>query len=138
MRTPLAVVVLGGCLFAAGGAITAAPGVSGQDRPGLIGQARVFVENRGRNDAVPVVLQDVMTPSPIGVQVVGTPTVALAPAAVVAARLIRQQWEYRTLNILPGQDAAAALSAPGADGWEATGVQLQAQAGTVIMLKRPR
>jgi hypothetical protein len=118
MRRALAIAAVGG-IVAGGGAMLAAPG---QDRPGVIGQARVFVENRGRGDAVPVVLQDVMTASPI----------------VVQARLARQPWEYRTLNLQPGQDPATALSGPGADGWEATGIQLTASGSGVILLKRPR
>ena len=135
MRTGVAAAGLGVALTLAGGAMLAAPG---QDRPGVIGQARVFVENRGRGDAVPVVLLDVMTPTPIGVQIAGTPTVVLAPASVVQARLARQQWEYRTLNLQPGQDPAAALSGPGTDGWEVASVQLAAASGGVILLKRPR
>jgi len=140
MRRGLAAAVLGGGATAlTAGMMFAAPGRQGQDRPGQIGQARVFVENHGRSDAVPVVLQDVMTPTPIGVQVIGTPTVAIAPASAVQARLARQQWEYRALTLQPGQDPAAALSGPGADGWEATSIQLPAASGSsVIVLKRPR
>ncbi len=134
MRTGLALIVLGG-VITAGGAMLAAPG---QDRPGVIGQARVFVENRGRGDAVPVVLQDVVTPSPISVQVAGTATVALAPASVVQARLARQQWEYRTVDLEREQDPAAALSRAGAEGWEATGIQLLNRAGAPVVMKRPR
>ena len=134
MRTGLALVMLGG-VITAGGAMLAAPG---QDRPGVIGQARVFVENRGRADAVPVVLQEVMTPSPISVQVAGTPTVALTPASVVQARLARQQWEYRTVDLEREQDPAAALSRAGAEGWEATGIQLLNRAGAPVVMKRPR
>jgi hypothetical protein len=134
MRTGFALIVLGG-VITAGGAMLAAPG---QDRPGVIGQARVFVENRGRADAVPVVLQEVMTPSPISVQVAGTPTVALSPASVVQARLARQQWEYRTVDLEREQDPAAALSRAGAEGWEATGIQLLNRAGAPVVMKRPR
>src|SRR4051794_11497783 len=133
MRRDLAAAVLGAGVAA--GAMLAA---QGQDRPGVIGQARVFVENRGGAEAVPVVLQNVMTPSAIAVQLAGTPTVAIAPGGAVQARLARQQWEYRTVTLQPGQDPAAALSGPGADGWETTGIQLLAAAGTVVVLKRPR
>ena len=139
MRRGLAAAVLGGGATAlAATVMLAAPGGQGQDRPGQIGQAKVWIENRGHAEAVPVILQDVMTPTPIGVQVIGTPTVTIAPANVVQARLARQQWEYRTVTLQAGQDPAAALSGPGADGWETTGVQLTAPAGNVIVLKRPR
>jgi len=116
----------------------AAPGQAGQDRPGLLTQAKVWVENRGRSEAVPVILQEVITPTPIGVQVFGTPTVAIAQASMVQARLVRQPWEYRTINVLPGQDAATVLSNAGADGWETSGLQLPSPSGNLIVLKRPR
>ncbi len=64
-RTSLACVLLGGVLTA-GGAMLAAPGQDRQDRPGQITQAKVLIENRGRSEAVPVILQDVTTPTPIG------------------------------------------------------------------------
>ncbi len=60
MRTGLAVAALG-ILVMAGGMMLAAPARAGQDRPGQIGQARVFVENTGKNQAVPVALQDAAT-----------------------------------------------------------------------------
>ena len=135
MRTVLMVSALG-VVVLTGGAMLAAPGQ--QDRPGLISPAKVWVENRGRNEALPVVIQDVTTATPIGVQVIGTPTVAIAPSAVVQARLIRQAWDYRTIAIAPAEDAARVLSAAGADGWEATGAQLATPTGTTLVLKRPR
>jgi hypothetical protein len=136
MRLAVALVTLGGIVLPAGGAMLAAPGQ--QDRPGQIGQNKVWVENRGRNEAVPVAIQDVTTSTPIGVQVIGTPTVAIANASVVQARLVRQAWEYRTINIATGQDASPMLSAAGADGWEATGAQVATPAGAALVLKRPR
>ena len=140
MRTGLAVAALGGVVLTLGGALLAAPGkeAQGQDRPGQISQAKVWVENRGRNEAVPVILQEVMTPTPLGVQVIGTPTVTIAPATTVQARLVRQQWEYRTINTPSGPDAAGVLSAAGADGWEATGIVLSNQSGSPVVVKRPR
>ena len=113
MRTALAGAALG-IVITAGGLMLATPVRAGQDRPGQIGQARVFVENTGRDQAVPVALQDAMMSTPLNVQVTGTPTVAFAPNAVVQARVIRQAWEYRTARVVSGQDVAAALSAAGA------------------------
>ena len=92
MRTALALAALGGIVASAGGAMLAAPGQS--DRPGQISQNKVWVENRGRGEAVAVAIQEVTTATPIGVQVIGTPTVMIAPSNVVQARLVRQQWEY--------------------------------------------
>ena len=138
MRRVLAIGALSGVVLIASGAMLASPGQAGQDRPGQISQAKVWVENRGRNEAVPVILQEVMTPTPLGVQVIGTPAVTIAPATTVQARLVRQQWEYRTINTPSGPDAANVLSAAGADGWETTGIVLTSQAGSPIVLKRPR
>jgi hypothetical protein len=135
MRTVLIVSALG-VVVLTGSVMLAAHGQ--QDRPGLISPAKVWVENRSRNEAVPVVIQDVTTSTPIGVQVIGTPTVALGPAAIVQARLIRQAWEYRTIAIPVADDAARVLSAAGAEGWEATGAQLATPTGTLLVLKRPR
>jgi hypothetical protein len=134
-------VLLGGVVLTAGGAMLAAPWQDRQDRqdrPGQITQAKVWVENRGRSEAIPVILQDVTTPMPLGVQVIGTPTVAIAPASIVQARLVRQPWEYRTVIVPPGQDVASVLSNAGADGWETSGVQWPNPSGNLIVLKRPR
>lgn len=119
----------------AGATTIAAPA---QERPGQMTQARVWVENRGRNEAVPITLQEVATPTPISVQLSGVPTVAIAAASTVHARFVRQAWEYRAVNVAAGQDAATLLSGPGADGWEATGVQSPSQSGMTLLLKRPR
>ena len=108
----------------------AAPGQDRTDRPGQSTQARVFVENRARSEAVPVILQEVTTPMPVSVQVTGTPT--------VQARLVRQPWEYRTVNIPLGQDVTSVLSVVGAEGWEITGVQVPGPSGDLLVLKRPR
>lgn len=109
-----------------------------QERPGQMTQARVWVENRGKNEAVPITLQEVETQTPINVQVTGVPTVSIVSASTVPARFVRQAWEYRAMNIAAGQDAATLLAGAGADGWEATGAQLPGQSGITLLLKRPR
>jgi hypothetical protein len=136
MRTAFALAALGGIVASAGGAMLAAPGQA--DRPGQIAQNKVWVENRGRGEAVPVAIQEVTTGTPIGVQVIGTPTVMIAPSNVVQARLVRQQWEYRTITIPPGADTARVLTTAGADGWETTGIVLSNQAGSPLVMKRLR
>jgi hypothetical protein len=136
MRIRLAWALLVPVALIAGSAALAAPG---QDRPGQPTQARVWVENRGRNEAVPVVLQEgvqlIGTPT---VQIGGTPTVAIAPTTIVQARLARQPWEYRTLPVAPGQDVAKLLLGAGQEGWEVTGLQVADQSGSALLLKRPR
>ena len=130
-------VLSGSVVLTAGVAMLAAPGQGGTDRPGQPTAGKVWVENRGRNEAVPVVLEGVAT-GPLGVQVVGTPTVTIAPATTVQARFVRQPWEYRTLSVQQGQDVVKLLAGAGTEGWEATGLQLPDQSGTVLLLKRPR
>jgi hypothetical protein len=59
------------------------------------------------------------------------------PVTTVQTHSVRQAWEYQQITVGP-QNAAALLAAAGADGWEATGLQLPSTAGTVVVLKRPR
>ena len=114
----------------ASAAMLAAPG---QDRPGQMSQNRVFIENRNRTDAIPVVVQEGI------VQIAGMPVVALAPATTVLVRSVTQAWAYRTVTVMPGVDPAVALDAAGRDGWETTGLQFPgASQGIALLLKRPR
>ena len=135
MFTKLAFVLSGSVVLTAV-AILAAPEQVGTDRPGQPTQGKVWIQNRGRSEAVPVVFQDGAT-GPLAVQVVGSPTVAIAPASIVSARFARQPWEYRTLRIPPGQDAAKLSATAGMDGWEVI-LQIPDQSATVLLLKRPR
>ena len=110
-----------------------------QDRPGIITQPRVIIENRGRNEAIPVTVQEwAVGDRPTNVQIVGTPTVALASTTVVQARLVPQTWAYRTVIVPRGQDAATAVATAGFEGWETTGLQFPDPAGVSLLLKRPR
>jgi hypothetical protein len=118
-------------LLWAGAATLAAPA---QDRPGLMTQPRVFVENRTRAEAIPVSVQDVASGA-FRIQV--DRPVTLSPESVVQARLVAQPWEYRTLLVRPGEDLADALAGLGSQGWETTGSQQDANGGTAVLLKRP-
>jgi len=106
-----------------------------QNLPGYPTIAQVRVVNAARDEAVPVVIR--ADADPVPVTVIGAPSVALLPTTVVATRSARQAWEYRQMVIAGGQDAAAALNAAGADGWEAV-AGLGGVDGTVWTLKRPR
>ena len=75
-------------LITAGGAMLAAPGQTTQ-RPGEMTEARVWVQNRAREEAVAVTVQDVAPDATMRVQLIGTPSVALAPATSVLARTTR-------------------------------------------------
>ena len=104
-------------------------------QPGQITQQRVWIENRGQAEAVPVSIETMAEEAPpLRVQVIGTPTVMLG----AAIRAVRQPWEYRNVTIPSGQDPAALLNAAGADGWEATGVTVGAGGAALVLMKRPQ
>ncbi len=115
--------------------------------PGQLTEARVWIENRARNEAIPiaahdplpVVVQNVTTAAPVAVRLAGaTPN---QPPPPVAVRSAVQMWEYRTIAIPPDVQPQALtnlLVAPGHDGFEPAGVQLSTGSGTLLVLKRPR
>jgi hypothetical protein len=122
-------------LVVGGIAILAAPGQTLQ--PGQMTQARVWIENRGRSEAVPVELRDVNLEAPMRVQVInGEP--AYATAGPVQVREIRRVWDYETITVAPAEDMAAKLTQQGASGWETTGIAFVNVDGTMLVLKRPR
>lgn len=130
---------LAGCLVcAAGSAILAAPD---QLRPGEPTQARVWVQNRGKVEAVPVSITDVSSDAAMRVQVTSItsiPPVTVTALPVVLTKLTPQVWEYRTITVPASQDPATALQAAGRESWEATGLQVAIQSGIAVVLKRPR
>ena len=131
----------------AGNVMLAAPG-QGTRTPGQLTEARVWIENRGRNEAIPVAAPD---PLPVVVQNVTTATLAVRlagatpgqPPPPVAVQSAQQRWEYRTVAIpLDAQEQEQAVTkllvAPGNEGFEPTGVQLSTRSATLLVLKRPR
>src|SRR6185295_12100951 len=98
MLKPFAIASSGCLVLSLCAATLAAP--PQQDRPGIVLQPRVIVENRGRNEAIPVVVQEWATGErPVTVQIAGTPTMAVSPDSVVQARLVAQPWAYRTIRV---------------------------------------
>ena len=96
--------------------------------PGEMTQARVWVENRGTNEAIPVSVE----------RFGSTPSVRLSSvdaSVVLPSRAVRQPWEYRIV----AYDAGALVGA-GNEGWEAVGmVQTNTDGpGVSVLLKRPR
>jgi len=131
--------VLSTCVALAGSAvIRARASQDGTAQPGQPTQARVWIQNRGDTEAVPVSIQTMASEAPpLRVQIIGTPIVTMGvPNA--QARAVRQPWEYQNVTIPSGQDPAAILNAAGADGWEASGVAVPVQGGTLVVMKRPR
>jgi hypothetical protein len=137
MMTKFACVVSTSVALTVGASMLAAPGQN-TAYPGAPTKPSVWIENRGRAEAVPIVLQEVATPTPVSVQVIGTPAVTIGSA--VQVRAVRQSWEYRAVTIPLGQATqdVTTLTNAGADGWETTGIQVPGQSGIVVVLKRPR
>jgi hypothetical protein len=111
-----------------------------QDRtltPGEPTQGKVWIQNRGTSEAVPVMIENGASGVPVRVAVIGDPTVTVA-SGNVATRAARQSWEYREVSVPAGQDLIAVLNTAGNDGWETTGMTFSDQRGTVVILKRPR
>jgi hypothetical protein len=133
-----------GVALVAGSTMLAAPG-QGTRTPGQPTEGRVWIENRGRNEAIPIAAAD---PLPVVVQNVATASlpVRLAgaspnmPPAPVAVQSVQQAWEYRTIAVPGNADAQAVtrlLAGEGVAGFELAG-QLPATSGTLLVLKRPR
>ena len=97
-------------------------------QPGQPTQSRVWIENRGEAQAVPVALVP-------GAHVALNGPVTLDPSTAVGSHAVRQAWDYETLAVSAGSDASA-LRAAGAQGWEAVGV-LSPAPNVVLLMKRP-
>ena len=144
MFTRLAIALSTCVALVAGTAMLAAPGQA-TARPGDPTEGKVWVENRGRNEAIPVAVLD---PVPVVVQNVATTMpVRLAgsapglPPPPVAVQRVRQGWEYLTLSVpadATAQELTNVLTVPGNNGWEAAGVQIVSGATTLLLMKRPR
>ena len=123
-------------MVTAGSAILAAPQ---QIRPGEMTQARVWIENRNRTEAIPVTLEALGDVSKaLRVEVSGTPAVTVTPTTIVRTQRVRQTWDHRAITVAAGVDVEATLRQAGSDGWEAVAVQSAPQNGMVVLLKRPR
>ena len=121
-------------LIVAGTSILAAPGQTAQ--PGQMTQARVWIENRGRAEAVPISLQEATLDTPLRVRVVNMQSSQVTDEAI-HARLVPQSWDYQTIALKEGQDPAATLIGPGLTGWETTGIAFVKPEGVTLLLKKP-
>ena len=96
-------------------------------RPGEPTQARVWIENRNPNEAVPVIVENVATPI----------TAHLDSTSTVQTVAGHQTWQYHSEQLPPGAPASV-LDRAGMDGWEAVGVLQSGPMGVTILFKRPR
>lgn len=106
------------------------------NQPGMSTVARMYVLNRGTEEAVPVVVQSGGEIQPVAVM--SAPALTLAPDATVSARPARIAWEYRHLVLTAGEDVAAALNKAGMEGWEAVSGMAATGGRVQVILKRPR
>ena len=120
--------------FTALPAITAAPQTA---QPGQMTQAHVWVENRGRTEAVSVDLTGASIDRPLKVHITNGDQTE-GDSAPLTTRAARQAWDYDTVALAAGASAAEALNARGAAGWEAVGIVNGAAGAATILLKRPR
>jgi hypothetical protein len=125
-------------LIVAGTSILAAPAQT-TAQPGQMTQAHVWVQNRGRSEAIPVDVREVNLDAPLRVQVTnGDPQYAASNP--VQVREVRRVWDYETILIPADAQAnmASLLNSRGANGWETTGIASVNADGTILLLKRPR
>jgi hypothetical protein len=123
-----------GVLIVGSAAVLAAP-AQGTAQPGQITQARVWVQNRGRGEAVPVDLAESTLANPLRVRIIGGDPVTLEPVVV---RVVPPKWEYRSITLAVDANVAQALGSEGAAGWETTGIILTTSSkdGNTFLLKR--
>jgi hypothetical protein len=132
---PISVAAASAILLVVSSAMLASPEQT--QTPGQMTQARVWIENRGSSEAIPVDLRAVNVDKPLRVQIInGEPAYGLTNPVVV--RPIGMVWEYQTLTVAPDEDLAARLNALGRAGWETAGVVVARPEGTTVLLKRSR
>ena len=138
MRT-VAMSLLALILVAAGTTMRAAPDQTA--RPGDMTEARLWIQNRTRADAIAVNLRAADIETPLRVQVANTDSNphSVKVSGSIRTQPLRQEWDYDTVVIVPDVNALQTLKPLGLAGWETTGVSWQsAQGTTTLLLKRPR
>ncbi len=121
-------------LCAALPAVAAAPQTA---QPGQMTVPRVWVQNRGRDEAVPVDLSASTIQRPLRVHI-SNGEAGDAATVPLAMRAAQQAWDYDVVLVPGGGGAGAAMNARGGAGWEAVGVMGVSPEGTSVLMKRPR
>ncbi len=136
MRT-LILSIVSATLVAAASATGAAPGQT-TIAPGQMTQARVWVQNHGSAEAVPVDIRgaDLEPGHALRVRVINGD--GASGVLALRAQLTASVWDYRTLTLKADQQPQRELAQAGAEGWETTGVAWPVDGGTLLLLKRPR
>ena len=137
MRT-IAMSLLAVALVAAGTTMRAAPDQTA--RPGDMTEARLWIQNRSRADAIAVNLRAADIETPLRVQVANTDSNphSVKVTGSIRTQPLRQEWDYDTVVIVPDTNPMQALKPLGLSGWETTGVSwTNAQGAITLLLKRP-
>ena len=132
MRT-VAITVLAAALVAVGTTMRAAPDQT--TRPGDMTDAKVWIQNRSRAEAIPVNLSvaDIETPVRVLVSNTETNPHTVRVAGPVRTQMTRHEWEYETVVIIP-DSSLQPLKTLGAAGWETTGISWLSPQGTMLLL----
>jgi hypothetical protein len=137
MRTIAITVLAVAALFVVRSAIVAAPQQTTQ-YPGQMTEARVWIQNRDKGDAVGVTLQDTARDlPPLRVHVVNAQSVPVFDEPL-RTRHVLQPWEYQVVPVPAAANAMATLTNLGSQGWEVTGGFNAANGAAMLLLKRPR
>lgn len=110
----------GSAMLAARGQDRRTVPTQGVERPGQSTRGQMWIENRGRSEAVPIVAPD--------------------PLPVIIRNPVRL-WDYQVLTVTPATSPAELtrmLTASGSAGWETSGVHLPNGPNTLLVMKRPR
>src|SRR3954469_5046533 len=95
-------------LLLAGTSMRAAPDQTA--RPGQMTDAKVWVQNRGKGEAVPVELREGNLDSTLKVQIVNGDVPNTSPVNV---RHVRVLWDYETLTVQATEDLTQKLNTRG-------------------------
>jgi len=137
MRTIVISMIAVGALIAFRSAMLAAPQQTAQ-YPGQMTEAHIWVQNRTKNDAVAVSLQDAAHDvTALRVRVVNSQN---APGFddPIRVRAVAVPWDYQIVPVPAAANALNALTGLGSQGWEVTGGFTAANGTAMLLLKRPR
>jgi hypothetical protein len=128
-------IVIAAACFVGGAAIEATmtpASAQSTAQPGQATQGRVWIQNRGRAEAVPVDLANANLERPLHVQIANGDPNQQNPVIVRNAREI---WEYKSI-LVTADDAARGLNGESANGWETTGIAFGKPDGSAQLILR--
>jgi hypothetical protein len=127
-----------GVLVTSASALVAAPDQT-TPYPGKMTEGRVWIQNRGSTEAIPIDVREVNIERPLKVQVVNGLTFEQYARDPVNVRIAANpNWEYKSIMVDSGADPVPALNREGTAGWETTGIVAQGQGKMSLLLKRMR